>query len=44
MDLDEADIRQTCTDAVFNRGRNYRDEGRVQRIERFGTVLTSSPR
>lgn len=42
MDLDEADIRQTCTDAVFNRGRNYRDEGRVQRIERFGTVVTAA--
>ncbi len=36
MDLDKANIRETCTDAVFEHGRNYRNEGRIQRIERFG--------
>jgi len=33
MDPENVNIRETCTDAVFERGRNYRDEGRIQRIE-----------
>ena len=44
MDLDEANIRKTCTDAVFERGRNYRNEGRIQRIKRFGDVVTAAVR
>jgi uncharacterized Zn finger protein len=41
MDIDNARIRETCTDAVFERGQNYRDEGRIQRIERLGNVVTA---
>ena len=44
MDLNNAKIRETCTDAVFERGRNYRDEGRIQRIERFDDVVTAAVR
>ncbi len=44
MDLNSANIRETCTDAVFERGRDYRDEGRIQRIERFGDVVTATVR
>jgi uncharacterized Zn finger protein len=36
MDLYKEEIRETCADAVFERGRDYRDEGHIQRIERFG--------
>jgi uncharacterized Zn finger protein len=44
MDLNSENIRETCTDAVFERGRDYRDEGRIQRIERFGDVVTATVR
>ncbi|MBP1924102.1 putative Zn finger protein [Halorubrum alkaliphilum] len=44
MDPENVNIRETCTDAVFERGRNYRDEGRIQRIERFGDVVTAAVR
>lgn len=42
MNLDEAAIRALCTDAVFERGRTYHDEGRIQRIERFDDVVTAT--
>lgn len=41
MDLDQETIRSRCTDAVFERGRNYREEGRIQRIDRFDDVVTA---
>ena len=44
MDLNNAKIRETCADAVFERGQDYRDEGRIQRIERFGDVVTAAVR
>nr|WP_276411907.1 hypothetical protein [Halomicroarcula sp. XH51] len=44
MDLNNAKIRETCTDAVFERGQDYRDEGHIQRIERFGDVVTAAVR
>ncbi|MDR5673170.1 SWIM zinc finger family protein [Halalkaliarchaeum sp. AArc-GB] len=44
MDLNNAKIRETCADAVFERGRDYRDEGHIQRIERFGDVVTAAVR
>ena len=44
MGLNNAKIQETCTDAVFERGRDYRDEGRIQRIERFGDVVTAAVR
>jgi uncharacterized Zn finger protein len=34
-------IRDRCTDAVFERGRNYRSEGRIQHIEQYGDVVTA---
>ena len=42
MDLKNATIRDICTDVVFERGRDYRDEGRIQRIGRFGDVVTAA--
>jgi uncharacterized Zn finger protein len=44
MDLNNEKIRETCTDAVFERGRDYRDEGRIRRTERFGDVVTAAVR
>ncbi|MFB6309099.1 MAG: SWIM zinc finger domain-containing protein [Haloarculaceae archaeon] len=44
MDVDERTVRDRCTDAVFERGRNYRNQGRIQRIERFGDVITAAVR
>lgn len=44
MNIDEGAIRSQCTDAVFERGQNYRDEGRIQRIERFDDVVTAAVR
>ena len=44
MSINEGTIRDQCTDAVFERGQNYRDEGRIQRIERFGEVVTAAVR
>lgn len=41
MDLDKAKIRETCTDAVFERAREYRGTNRIRRIERFDDVVTS---
>ncbi|WP_419181194.1 SWIM zinc finger family protein [Haloarcula pelagica] len=44
MNLDNAKIREICTDAVFERGLDYRDEGRIQRIGRFDDVITAAVR
>jgi uncharacterized Zn finger protein len=44
MDLDKTKIREICTEAVFKRGQDYRDEGHGQRIERFGDVVTAAVR
>lgn len=41
MNIDEGIIRGLCTDAVFERGQKYRNEERVQRIERFDDVVTA---
>ncbi|MFC7131729.1 MULTISPECIES: SWIM zinc finger family protein [Salinibaculum] len=42
MNVDEATIQKRCTDAVFERGVNYRDEGRIQRLARFGDLVTAT--
>lgn len=42
MLVHESRVREACTDAVFERGRNYRKEGRITRIDRFGTVVTAA--
>ncbi|ACV11307.1 zinc finger SWIM domain protein [Halorhabdus utahensis DSM 12940] len=41
MQIDEAWIRDRCTDAVFERGQHYRTDGRIRRIDRFGDVVTA---
>jgi len=41
MTIDETTIRNLCTDAVFERGQRYRNEGRIQRLERFDDVVTA---
>jgi len=42
MDVEEKTIRNRSTDAVFDRGQNYRDEGRIQRIDRFDDIVTAT--
>ncbi|MFP8956449.1 SWIM zinc finger domain-containing protein [Natrialbaceae archaeon A-CW3] len=42
MNVDRERIRRVCTDAVFERGQNYRNEGRIQRISRFDEVITAT--
>jgi len=42
MNVTESAIRNRCTDAVFERGRDYRSDGRIQRIERFDDVVTAT--
>jgi uncharacterized Zn finger protein len=44
MNVDEATIRKRCTDAVFERGVNYRDRGRIQRLDRFDDLVTATVR
>ena len=41
MTIDETTIRNLCTDAVFDRGQRYRNEGRIQRLERFDDIVTA---
>lgn len=40
-DIEERDIRSVCTEAVFERGRNYRREGRIHHLARFGDEITA---
>jgi len=42
MDIQEETIRDRCTEAVFERGQNYRSDGRIQRLERYGGVVTAA--
>lgn len=42
MNVDEETIHNRSTDAVFERGRKYRDEGRIQRLDRFGDLVTAA--
>jgi len=44
MDVDKDTVRSRSTDAVFERGQTYRDEGRVQSLDRFGDVVTAAVR
>lgn len=41
MTIDNATIRNLCTDAVFERGQNYREEGRIQQIGRVDDTVTA---
>lgn len=42
VNVDESRIRDCCTDAVFERGRSYHEEGRITRVGRFGSVVTAT--
>lgn len=42
MTIDENTIRDLCTDAVFERGENYREEGRIRRLTRVGDTVTAT--
>lgn len=33
--------RELCTDAVYERGRNYLEDGRIQRLTRFDETITA---
>jgi uncharacterized Zn finger protein len=42
MNVDEEVIQNRCTDAVFERGQNYHQEGHIQQIERFDNLITAA--
>jgi uncharacterized Zn finger protein len=42
MNVDRDTVRSRSTDAVLERGVNYRDEGRIQQLDRFGELVTAS--
>ena len=44
MNVDEDTARARSTDAVFERGQNYRREGRIQRLDRFDDLVTATVR
>lgn len=41
MTVDERDIRDLCTEAVFKRGVTYREEGRIHQLMRTGETITA---
>ncbi|RLM52667.1 SWIM zinc finger domain-containing protein, partial [Halorubrum sp. Atlit-26R] len=41
MDVTEDAVRDICTDAVFERGERYREEGRIHGIHRIDTTVTA---
>jgi uncharacterized Zn finger protein len=41
LNVTESAIRACCTDPVFERGENYRAEGRIRRLTHFGSVVTA---
>lgn len=42
MSIDKQTPQSRCTDAVFKRGKTYADEGQVQRLDRFGDLVTAN--
>lgn len=42
MNVDEETIRNRSTDVAFERGETYRDEGRMQQLDRFGDLATAT--
>ena len=42
MDIARDQIWDRCTEAVFERGQIYRAEGRIQRRDRFGSLVTAT--
>ncbi|WP_042664213.1 SWIM zinc finger domain-containing protein [Haloferax sp. ATB1] len=41
MDVTEDAVRDICTDAVFERGEQYREEGRIHEMHRVDTTVTA---
>jgi uncharacterized Zn finger protein len=41
MSITENAIRDLCTDAVYERGENYRAEGRIQQLSLFSDTITA---
>jgi uncharacterized Zn finger protein len=41
MALDRETIHDLCTEAVFERGLTYREEGRIRQLDRFGDTVTA---
>ena len=41
MSINRQQIRDRCTDAVFERGENYRSEGRIDHLRRFSDCITA---
>ena len=41
IDIDKQTLQSRSTDEVFKRGKNYRDERRVQRLDRFDDLVTA---
>lgn len=44
MAVEEDTIRELCTEAVFERGENYRAEGRIEQLTRVGDTVTATVR
>lgn len=42
MPIDQADVRDICTDAVFDRGQNYYTEGRIHERRRVDDSITAT--
>ena len=42
MNVDRKTIQNRTSDAVFERGENYRDEGRIQQLDRFDNLVTAT--
>ena len=42
MNIDRETIENRSTNVVFERGENYRTEGRIQRLDRFDTLITAA--
>ena len=42
MHVDEETIRNRSTDAVFERGETYHEEGRIQQLDRFDDLVTAT--
>jgi len=42
IDIDKQTPQSRSTEAVFKRGKKYRDKGRVQRLDRFDDLVTAS--
>lgn len=41
MNVDRKTAKERSTDAVFERGETYRDEGQIQQIDRFDDLVTA---